>query len=744
MQIRTHADQMEVSQPTAAPAPEQQAAQEKARKTFETTFAEGKGQDFSALAKEATQKREEMGFKPAPASPPSRAPSESPSSEDIVLKPGKTGEETLTHSVDKYRDEAANYVEQAGIDQATIGQTAEMLITDYVDVKEGEQRYNEMARKKQIAEQALQAADTLTSKERKRFKAQVKWADEHMNALLKALHETDFGKATQDARSRAEEAQAAAGIATQEKATIEYLYDEVEKKKAEVKQRKSSANRKQKKDPAFNAQTAQMEKSAADTARDLTQQAKMSFDVIQVRRRSTDNMKEHVQKNLDRFAGKARKLGGKAAAGSLNAIVGIATLGLVGAKENTTIKGYMGKGLEKKGWPVKATFLNDIRNQLAQFRNVVKARPSGPSALDVTSALLRGFNEIVVQNVINISGKLALITGLLATLLGAAASVTFGGTAPAAGVLATISSVATFVALIAAALKATVSMARITIDGLAALFNQDAKMRNVLKSRAKQAGLETITDATQAATLATGLPTSEAIKGNDFFNMFDPSEIIKVKTGMVTNQATSSSLSDTVKSIAGPATSATMTVGGPLLTGPVMQGVVAAVDEPYGLHTQHPDEMGMAPPNRAGGGLRPPSKQRARLEAQSKPNKQGNAPEDAMTPTWMQTELEKQNQLRAKAYQERTAVGVGQIAAVKEKSTKIANKLRVGKNKSEELDTQLEASKNKGNDQVDSESLEMSRQQSRVLDTSAGTITETVAALTHSQREIKQLAEQQT
>jgi hypothetical protein len=110
----------------------------------------------------------------------------------------------------------------------------------------------------------------------------------------------------------------------------------------------------------------------------------------------------------------------------------------------------------------------------------------------------------------------------------------------------------------------------------------------------------------------------------------------------------------------------------------------------------------------------------------------------------MQTELEKQNQLRAKAYQERTAVGVGQIAAVKEKSTKIANKLRVGKNKSEELDTQLEASKNKGNDQVDSESLEMSRQQSRVLDTSAGTITETVAALTHSQREIKQLAEQQT
>ena len=67
--------------------------------------------------------------------------------------------------------------------------------------------------------------------------------------------------------------------------------------------------------------------------------------------------------------------------------------------------------------------------------------------LDVTSAVLRAFNEIVVQNVINISGKLALITGLLATILSAAAAVTFGATAPAAGILATISSIATYVAL---------------------------------------------------------------------------------------------------------------------------------------------------------------------------------------------------------------------------------------------------------------------------------------------------------
>ena len=123
-----------------------------------------------------------------------------------------------------------------------------------------------------------------------------------------------------------------------------------------------------------------MEAQAADESKTLLQQARLSMHVVNIARRTTDDEKTYVQKKLDRFPGALRKLGGTIVSGILSGIVGTLTFGLVGVKSNTSAKGYMGKGLEKKGWPFKATFLNDIRNQIAQFKTAVTARPGGPSA----------------------------------------------------------------------------------------------------------------------------------------------------------------------------------------------------------------------------------------------------------------------------------------------------------------------------------------------------------------------------
>ena len=339
---------------------------------------------------------------------------------------------------------------------------------------------------------------------------------------------------------------------------------------------------------------------------------------------------------------------------------------------------------------------------------------------------------------INIAGKLALITGLLATILSAAAAVTFGATAPAAGILATISSIATYVALIAAAVKAAVAAVRLTLDTLTLLLNQDAKVSNFVRSRAKQSGMETMSDVTQVVTSAVATPTSEVIKGREFTNMFDPTKVINMNVSNLT--ATSPGM---LKTVLGTGASTGIGTGAPLVMGPIAQGIKGGVDEPYGLYTQHVDDSGPRPPTKLGGGFLPPSKSQNRLTAPSKPTRQPT-PVDQTIPKWMREALEQQNQLRAATLKASQAKAVGEVTAITGKVGDLASKLGSGKNESDKLDTQVKEAKSteKGKDLMDEESVEMSHQQQGVLSDSHGATTGMLAFLAHSKEEVRKLGEE--
>jgi hypothetical protein len=673
-----------------------------------------------------------------------------PSLSNVIIKPGKKGEETASHNVNEYRDIAASMVRSAQLHRGAIGQTAEMLTTDYIDVDEGRNRFTELDEERGKVLEQLKGAPVKPAKPRKDLHKRLDWVDKSEDSLLGALHEADFGKAANDAKFRAENAQKSSVKTTQETATIEYLYDEVQKRKDEVAARESKATRAQKKDANFNLETARLKAKAADDAKLMVQQARMSNDVVEVARLSTDGQKTYVQKTLDRFPGALRKLGGTIVAGVLSGIVGTLTFGLVGIKANTSAKGYMGKGLQKKGWPMKATFLNDIRNQIAQFKTAVTSRPGGPSVLDVTSAVLRAFNEIILQNIINISGKLALITGLLATALSALAGVTFGATAPVAAVFATISSICTYIALIAAGVKALVSAIRFTLDGLSMLLNQDAKISNFMRARAKQSGMEGMADVAQLAGSALGTPTGQAIKGNEFINMFDPTQIINMNVSAVAYSATETVTKTTKETILGitrtvgaTATSTAIGTGAPLVLGSVAQGIKGATDEQYGLHTQHTDDLGPRPQTKLGGGLLPPSNQKGRLTSPQVKGP-GSTPIDPTMPEWIRKAMEEQNALRANVYKGNTARAVGEITAISSKAGDLANKLHLGKEESAKMDEQVKEgqTKDKSGEIIDPESVEMSKQQSGILSDSHGAVGGALEFLTHSKTEVKKLAEE--
>ena len=165
MQIVTYQSRLPMSAPKPASKEDQrklqelnarmeQARLEKEKGKDKTGIEPKSGTDLTGLAKTEIEKR---GKEPPPVDEqlPETVDVKGgmPSLSKVVIKPGKKGEETTAHNVGSYRDAAADMVRAAQVNRGTIGQTAEMLTTDYVDVEEGERRYDELAEQKRKADQ---------------------------------------------------------------------------------------------------------------------------------------------------------------------------------------------------------------------------------------------------------------------------------------------------------------------------------------------------------------------------------------------------------------------------------------------------------------------------------------------------------------------------------------------------------------------------------------------------------------
>ena len=206
------------------------------------------------------------------------------------------------------------------------------------------------------------------------------------------------------------------------------------------------------------------------------------------------------------------------------------------------------------------------------------------------------------------------------------------------------------------------------------LLNQDAKVSNFMRARAKQSGMETMSDVTQLAGSALGTPTGQVIKGNEFVNMFDPTKIINMNVNALTATGVS-----TGQTIGATVTSTAISTGAPLIMGSVAQGIKGATDEQYGLHTQHTDDLGPRPKTKIGRRL--PAPVAAERPPARAPRSKARAarPWTQSMPEWIRKAMEEQNTLRANVYKGNTARAVGEITGISCKAGDLAGKLGIGK-----------------------------------------------------------------
>ncbi|HPH97413.1 MAG TPA: DUF4157 domain-containing protein [Anaerolineaceae bacterium] len=650
---------------------------------------------------------------------------EEPSSENIVIKPGEEGEETAEHNLDGYRNILWDYVRQAGKDLSVTRMNLDIINQDYLDVKEGRTRYDEMdeTSKKQSAqipeiEQNLEKAktgkDAKATKELEnaitKLKKQVAGKEKDKKSLLSYLHEENFTKAESTARHYAEFGEKADLDITQEKATIEYIYDEIEDKRSNLSKKLSGASRKVKKDANFRLEVANLEKRYTDEAKNLTQQAVMSHKLISIRRAGINQRVEDLKK-IGRLPGTFRKLMGKIVVGVLGGATSAFTGGLITFKADTNAKGFMGKGLDKQSSIKKGAFQgikisffwNEWAEKWREMRANLAQRPTGMAVYNWASVLLRGINELFLAPIIKMAGTIALWSGLIALI-------------PYCQAAAGVSAVATMVALAAGAVKILIDGFRLTLDGLAALFNKNAKLQNMLSGRFAQTGLESISDVVSTAGTALGPGVNSVTGGGAFINPFDlaqSSSFIAHGVGHTTSIGTK---------IAQQVTSKSVSIGAPTLGGPVLQGIGAATTDLYNVQTKSDFKTGNTSPG---------------WENESKLNKKGDTPIDTKTPDWVQKEMKKQNELQSNAFKSQTIKASGMGSGIMAKLASIASRFSKGKSDNSSVDSGIKKAKSDTPD-LDEEAVTETKSVSSTMDLAQNVAQDSVGAIGHLIAQLKE------
>ncbi|HEY9076340.1 MAG TPA: DUF4157 domain-containing protein [Anaerolineaceae bacterium] len=627
---------------------------------------------------------------------------EGPSVETSVIKPGKQGEETAEHNVDSYRNIIWDYVKQVQLDQANVEQQAGILHADYDDVHEGRIKYDNLDEKEKSLTKLLSDKSALeqnkeTKKEISKLTSGLKEVSKGKKNLLEALHEKEFPTAEKDARKRKEDSATMAYDCEQEKTTVEYCYDEIERIREELSKAKSSLSRKEKKDPSMMAIIERGEKDAANRAKTLTQQAKLSFQFVSVRRAQVQVMFDHVKKTLNRIPGAVRKIAGKIFAAILNVGLNILTLGFFEVKGKTNTKGYLGSGLEKEGNFKVQTVFDSIADKWKELKKNLRQRPDGPTVMDWISTILRGINEIFFQPIMNIASKVALVSGLLCLIPGAAA-----GFAP-------IAAVASMIALVAGLCKVGVDILRMSFDGITALANRDAKLQNILTGRFSQTSLETVSDVVTTTGSALGPGVKMSVSGSSFVNPLSYS-------GMTAYQTASSTLGGKVAGIS-------VSTGAPILAGPVLTGGVQAGHETSGFYGTE------------GGSTLKAKSNVIKLGSMVTPR--GN---EKSVPDWMKKERQKEEKLRAQVAKAKLTEALRKLENLKGKSSTLTGHFTKGTNDAIKGDSQVTTAQKSNVEGVTSEEVDGSKSTKGLLQTGKETAVDWDQALVHARTKVQKMA----
>lgn len=650
---------------------------------------------------------------------------EEPSSENIVIKPGEEGEETTQHNLDAYRNVLWDYVRQVGKDQSVTRMNQDILSQDYVDIKEAHGRYDDMdeASKKQ-GDQIPQIEENLnkakTGKDAKaikelensltKLKKQHDGKEKSKKTLLSYLHEESFSKAEPTAKHYAEFGESADLQVAQEKATIEFIYDEIEEKRANLSKKLSGASRKVKKDANFRLEVANLEKRYTDEARTLTQQAKLSKTLIATRRVGVNSRVENLKK-IGRLPGTLRKITGKIVVGVLGGVTSAFTGGLITFKADTNAKGFMGKGLDKQSSIKKGAFKgikisffwNEWAEKWREMSSNLAQRPTGMAVYNWASVILRGINELFLAPIMKFAGTVALWSGLIALI-------------PYCQAAAGVSAVATMVALAAGAVKIIIDGFRLTLDGIAALANKNAKVQNMLSGRFAQTGLESLSDVVSTTGTALGPGLNSVTGGGSFINPFDlaqSSNFIAHGVGHTTSIGTK---------IAQQVTSKSVSIGAPVVGGPVVQGIGGATTDLYNVQTKTDFKTGNTSPG---------------WENQSKLNKKGDTPVDTKTPDWVQKEMKKQNELQSSAFKSQTLKASGMGSGIMAKLASIATRLGKGKSDNANVDSGIKKSKGETPD-LDDEAISETNSVSSTMDLAQNVSQDSVGAIGHLIAQLKE------
>jgi hypothetical protein len=306
--------------------------------------------------------------------------------------------------------------------------------------------------------------------------------------------------ARQRAGRRSERAKAFMEDVTFQRALIEHDADEAqaernEREEARLNQKFDRKSGRAKADPredpaTLNVSLAKFKRWAGD--------AKRRSAIVRDLRAEVNKDFVTVKETLDRFPGTTRKIYWGAVVGGASFVASMGSLGVLGVEKRTDDQGRV------KTWPFKVSLLNNLTDRIKEYTKEASLR-AGRFVWDKLSAVLGFFNEVVLQNYINITGTIGTWLSLVGGIAAFVGAVGYGAGAAVGALIAKVGLVLAASGLVAALVKGAINTLRAHAAFLTALWNQDAKLQNQLNARTTGTTIKLAGDVSQAVSKGIGV-----------------------------------------------------------------------------------------------------------------------------------------------------------------------------------------------------------------------------------------------
>lgn len=376
----------------------------------------------------------------------------------------------------------SGFVPETQLAEAKVATRAEKVQKDTAGVDHLAKTYEGLEAQEQAAQDSGKSKDVDSLSKKKQ-------------SLIEHLGE-EPAVAAAAARKRLDELRRAQQSATQQRVVVEMLYDDGRQLKHSLRKSGTTAST-----------------ASTETMKSWTQNAKLSRDLALVERAKSKIAIEGVRSK--RKADFAKAWAKKVGIAVANFAVATATAGLLGVKEGDSHAKRLGGVFGNL-----RTAFTEFKTMIETFKKVGAEEHHGSrekviGVLDRINAVLTFASKGFFDPIADFAGRISLTTGILSAILAAASIASWGAAAPlaapAAIVLAAISTVTGFIALAAMGAKTVVEGLKLASNALITTLNTDARRLNRNRAAVKTSMKDTAVSAVSTASTAVGMNYAGAL-----------------------------------------------------------------------------------------------------------------------------------------------------------------------------------------------------------------------------------------